>query len=659
MSTANVQDIALKQENATEQGSSASSPATSGKQRKWPRIRGLRFKLIFPYMVLTIFLAALGIFIITNLAVSSERSRFNNTMMDASRVANDEMINQEKNQLEKLRYVIFAEGMAQAMYDRNSDQIYNLMRPILANSNINLISAIDTQGHEIVTFGKDSNSSEYYRQENVDFSGVASVQKVLSGVTDSQGDKFAELLTSSQGSVLLTVAPVRDADNRLVGAMMVGTYIQDILYQLKQQSLADIILVDPKGKVIGTTLTGKEEGFQDLLDTAVNLKPDEKTISSEVLLDQRHSQVAYSPLMIRGVQVGWIGVIKSSEYIRNYAEQSRNFFLGLFTLSALIMLVIGYLQAQDILQPILKLRSMSQRVAAGDLNQKVDLKRKDEIGELGEAFDTMTAQLRERTEEAERLYAETLQRNRELAEINARLESTQLQLIQSEKLAGIGQLTAGIVHDVKNPFAVIMGMAEVIAEDNTVNETTRHGLKVIRESAVKGNAIVSDLLKFARQSKPEMRMMDLRETVQAAIRLTAYLTRRYNTDFVLPDTPLYAIYDAQLIEQVLVNMIQNAVQAMPDGGSLRIALQQVDETAHILLQDTGCGIAPEHLNRIFDPFFTTKPEGEGTGLGLSVSYGIVASHRGHIEVESEVGKGSTFTIVLPLTQPEVVREASL
>ena len=653
MNTANAQDVTIKQENA------APTSATSGKRWSWPRIRGLRFKLILPYMLLTLFLAALGIFIITNFVVSSERSRFYNTMMDASRVANDEMVNQEKNQLEKLRFVIFADGMAQAMYDQNGDQIYNLMRPILANSNINLITAIDTQGREIVTFGKDPNTNEYHRQENVDFSGVASVQKVLSGVTDSQGDKFAELLTSSQGSVLLTVAPVRDANNRLVGAMMVGTYLRDILYQLKQQSLADIILVDPKGKVIGATLTGKEEGFQALVDTAANLKPDEKTISSEVLLDQRHSQVAYSPLMIRGAQVGWIGVIKNSEYIRNYAEQSRNFFLGLFTLSALIMLVIGYLQAQDILQPILKLRNMSQRVAAGDLNQKVALKRKDEIGELGEAFDTMTDHLRERTEEAERLYAETLQRNKELAEINARLESTQLQLIQSEKLAGIGQLTAGIVHDVKNPFAVIMGMAEVIAEDSSINDTTRHGLKVIRESAVKGNAIVSDLLKFARQSKPEMRMMDLRETVQAATRLTAYLTRRYNTEFTLPDAPLYATYDAQLIEQVLVNMIQNAVQAMPESGSLRIALQRVGETAHILLQDTGCGIAPEHINRIFDPFFTTKPEGEGTGLGLSVSYGIVASHRGRIEVESEVGKGSTFTIILPLGQPEANREAGL
>jgi signal transduction histidine kinase len=110
-------------------------------------------------------------------------------------------------------------------------------------------------------------------------------------------------------------------------------------------------------------------------------------------------------------------------------------------------------------------------------------------------------------------------------------------------------------------------------------------------------------------------------------------------------------YDAQQIEQVLINLIHNAVQAMPNNGSLRIGLNQVEETAHISIQDTGSGISPEHLKRIFDPFFTTKPEGQGTGLGLSVSYGIIANHHGKIDVESEIGKGTKFTIILPLAQP--------
>ncbi len=112
-------------------------------------------------------------------------------------------------------------------------------------------------------------------------------------------------------------------------------------------------------------------------------------------------------------------------------------------------------------------------------------------------------------------------------------------------------------------------------------------------------------------------------------------------------------YDAQQVEQVLINMIHNAIQAMPDGGNLQISLKQVDQTAQIGIQDTGSGISPEHLKRIFDPFFTTKKEGEGTGLGLSVSYGIIANHGGKIEVESELGKGTKFIIILPITQPSL------
>jgi two-component system NtrC family sensor kinase len=299
---------------------------------------------------------------------------------------------------------------------------------------------------------------------------------------------------------------------------------------------------------------------------------------------------------------------------------------------------------------------MSQAVAAGDLDQHINIRRADEIGELAVAFDQMTLNLRARTEEAARLYAETVQRNTELAEINARLQAAQLQLVQSEKLAAIGQLTAGIVHDVKNPVGAIKGLAELTQDEDDLSPETRQAIDMIYDSAVKAETIVSDLLKFARQSEMEMKRQDLRERVNVALRLTDYLIRKGNLKLVtdLPDEPVEVACDSQQIEQVLVNMIDNAVHAMPEGGTLRINLSQVSSAAAIAIQDSGKGIEPEHLRRIFDPFFTTKPEGEGTGLGLSVSYGIISSHNGRIDVESEVGEGTTFTILLPVDQLEIV-----
>lgn len=621
------------------------------------RIYGLQSKLIFPYVILALVLAAIGIFIITRLVVDSEVERFNNSLLDANGVASDGIIQHERLQLEKLRFLAFANGMAQAVYEKDATRVETLMLPIIANSSLDLMIALDTNGQEIMTLGRDPLTGVYQKQQGQDFSSLSVVQKALTGESDALGDKFVQIFSTKDGkAILFTSAPLRDANEQLVGVVMVGSYLDSLLKTLEEQALSRIILLDNQGNLVATTLTQNEEGFQTLIDLATAHGMANTTGLYDLQLNEREHRVAYGPFILREERVGQLGVVKDSQYLVSKAATSRNLFIGLFAAGTLAMIIIGYLLAQDIARPLLKLRDLAQLVALGNFEQQVGLTRTDEIGELGSAFDAMTQQLQERTETANRLLAETVQRNIELKEINARLEAMQLQLIQSEKLASIGQLTAGIVHDVKNPFAVIMGMAEVLAEDGNLDEDTRNGLKVMRESAVKGNTIVSDLLKFARQSKPEMRTLDLRETVETALRLTAYLTRKYNLSTELPEHPLIATYDAQQVEQVLINMIHNAVQAMPDKGTLKIALNQIEGTAHLSIQDSGCGISPDHMKRIFDPFFTTKPEGQGTGLGLSVSYGIIANHNGQIDAESEVGKGTTFTIVLPISQPSLTNE---
>jgi two-component system NtrC family sensor kinase len=296
---------------------------------------------------------------------------------------------------------------------------------------------------------------------------------------------------------------------------------------------------------------------------------------------------------------------------------------------------------------------MAQAVAAGDLDQKSGLNRTDEIGDLAQAFDVMTARLQARTNEANRLYEETVERNRQLAEMYERLQAAQQQLIQSEKLAAVGQLAAGIVHDVKNPLGVIKGMAEELMEDAADDPDFRQGLTVIRDNANRANLIVTDLLKFARQSTPTMQKRDLRETLEGCLRLTDYLIRkgRVKVKTDLPSDPVWATYDPQQIEQVVINLIQNAVQAMPEGGQLETRMVDQGEQVLLEISDTGKGIQPENLSRIFEPFFTTKPEGQGTGMGLAVTYGIVSRHGGQIDVQSQIDEGTTFSIILP-KEPE-------
>lgn len=612
-------------------------------------VSGLRAKLIVPYVLLTLMIAMVGVFIVTRLVTSSIRERFVNQLFEASRVAGDGIVRRERVHLENLRLMAFTEGVPAQIAERESEGLRDVLWPLALNNNIEAVTVVDLEGKEILTLAEDVSTGQYIVSQGGDFSELPIVTRILDGRVDEFGDKYADVLRTTYGPYLFTSAPVRTASGELVGLLMVGTRLETLLDDLKAQALADIVLMDANGKLVSTTLVIPDEGPEGLeIDTEEEGSAGLST-PTEIELYGREYQEVVTPLVIRQREVGWMSVILPSNYIVSTMATSRNVFSLVFSLGTVATIVLGYLLAQSIARPILQLRAISQEVAAGDLEQHVQIKRADEIGELANAFDTMTHRLKERTDEAARLYAETVQRNTELAVINERLQSTQAQLVQSEKLASVGQLTAGIVHDVKNPLAVIKGVAEELHEEIGLDPSTRDKLRSIRDSATKASTIVTDLLKFARQSTPELHRRDMRETVRSALRLTEYLTRKgaveVSTD--LPDLPVRVTYDAQQIEQVLINLITNAVQAMPTGGKLHLALAEIEGGIRIDVVDTGHGIHKENLSRIFDPFFTTKPEGEGTGLGLSISFGIVSRHGGRIDVRSEVGVGTTFSVFLP------------
>ncbi len=621
--------------------------------RPLSRLANLRTELIVPYIILTLLVAMGGTFVVTRLVTSSIRERFVNQLVEASRVAADGVVRQEQRNLAALRLLVFTEGVAPALAQRNADELQNLLLPLALNNRSEVITAVDTDGREVLTLSYNPETKQYQSASGADFSKVGLVLNVLQGKVDASGDKFAGLLNTPQGPFLFTSAPVRDARNQLVGAMLIGTRLSTLLSDLKAQTFADVVVLDRQGHLLDTTLAKSEDGFAELERAAAAVGLSGTAATYDLQLYGRDYQITFTPLLIRQEKVGSAGVVLPSNYLVDTEATSRNTFSVIFAFITVGVIVLGYLLSANIAHPILRLRALSQAVAAGDLNQQTQLDRPDEIGELAEAFDTMTQHLRERTDEAARLYAETARRNTELAEANARLQSTQQQLVQSEKLAAVGQLTAGIVHDVKNPLTVIKGLTESLQEEPALEPYAGKELALIRDSATKANQIVSDLLTFSRQSTPEMQLQDLKATVEAALRITTYLIRQARVKLAtsLPDQAVYVTYDAQQIEQVLINLIQNAIQAMPQAGALRISLSQTDEAVALAVQDTGVGIPPENLRRIFDPFFTTKPAGEGTGLGLSVSYGIITRHHGRIDVGSIVGQGTTCTILLPKRQP--------
>jgi two-component system sensor histidine kinase HydH len=232
----------------------------------------------------------------------------------------------------------------------------------------------------------------------------------------------------------------------------------------------------------------------------------------------------------------------------------------------------------------------------------------------------------------------------------AELKQTQAQLVQSTKLAAIGELAANIAHEINNPLTTVLGFASFIAERLKADDPMREELTLIQEEASRARDIVRDLLQFSRQRDfmPETANLNgvLEQVLSMLRRQGAFGAVTVNEEYAA-DLPGVEV-DVSRIKQVFLNIINNAVYVMPDGGSLTVRTTASARGVRVDFVDSGPGIAPEHRDRIFDPFFTTKPEVSGTGLGLSVSLGIVQSHGGTIEVQSALGEGTTFTVALPL-----------
>jgi signal transduction histidine kinase len=235
---------------------------------------------------------------------------------------------------------------------------------------------------------------------------------------------------------------------------------------------------------------------------------------------------------------------------------------------------------------------------------------------------------------------------------NDRLASVQEALVQAEKIASMGQLAAGIAHEINNPLGVVLMYAHILLDE--IGHGGRPGpddLAMIVEQADRCKKIVAGLLDFARQNRVVLKPTDLSELIGRTVE-TLSIPDSISVELRFDGCDPVAEVDRDQIVQVLTNLLQNAVGAMPDGGEIGIELDGDDTVVHVALHDTGCGIPQANIDKVFEPFFTTKQVGKGTGLGLAVTYGIVKMHRGDIAVASNADSaagptGTTFTVTLP------------
>jgi two-component system, NtrC family, sensor kinase len=376
----------------------------------------------------------------------------------------------------------------------------------------------------------------------------------------------------------------------------------------------------------------------------------EETVTLMAASEEGHDfLLTYLPVLIPGGRMGAIELTESMEEMHDYIQESLRrsaiVVAALVGSGLLLMTVLGSIWVG---RPMRKLRAQAERIGTGDFSTSVNLSGSDELAELSNTIERMRGQLAQA-------------RDAEQAANAARIEALE-KLRHTERLATLGQLSAGMAHELGTPLNVIAGRAKLITREGMPAEDITRSATIIHEQAQRMTGIMRQLLSFARRGDARKQRIDLNLVMRAVLPLLEPTLNKQQVELCVEEAPseLLVCADSAQLQQVLLNLILNGIHAMPDGG--RITLLSFSATAvsvpdgienpdqpWVCLQvsDQGSGIEPEVQKLMFDPFFTTKDVGEGTGLGLSIAYGIVQEHGGWITVDSVPGQGSCFRVYLP------------
>lgn len=467
------------------------------------------------------------------------------------------------------------------------------------------------------------------------------------------------------GMMLKAAVPVLDGMGRLLGVLYGGMLlnrnyeivdkVRGLLYgegryDGKEMGTATIFL---GGLRISTNV--RNEHGDRAIGTRVSDEVYEAVIRKGQLWEDRAFVVnewyitAYEPLRdISGKIVGilYVGMLEAPYIdLRNKVVYS---FFGIGILGVFLVLLLSFFITTGIIRPLREMVWATRKIAEGDLSLELSISSKDEIGQLAESFNHMLIRLKQARRELED-YGRTLEEKVE--QRSQQLRKIQAQFMQSEKLASLGRLASGVAHEINSPLTGILTFSHLLMRKLKDNPELQRELELIVRETTRVSTIVRGLLDFARESKPQKRPCNINELIVHTLSLVEHQSVFHDIRIVKNLDPQVAmvLLDANQIQQVFMNILLNAADAMPAGGTLTITSTMAPEDSFVQVRfaDTGSGIPEKNLHRIFDPFFTTKADKKGTGLGLAVSYGIIERHRGHIEVQSEEGKGTTFTIKLP------------
>ena len=470
----------------------------------------------------------------------------------------------------------------------------------------------------------------------------------------------------TNGMMLKAAASVKDEEGKLL-AILYGGILLNRNYEIVDR-VKEIVY---KGEIYKGREKGTATIFQQDLRVSTNVKNEkgERAIGTRVSKEVNNAVLvegkpwidrafvvndwyitAYEP--IKNIDDKIIGILYVGMLEKPYIDTTNRVmstFIIIAFLCVVFLLVILYFSTTRITNPLQKMVVATQIISKGDLAHRVKVNSRDEIGYLAESFNLMTSNLETANEKLIE-WGKTLEKKVE--ERTKELREMQSHLIQSEKLASLGKLAAGIAHEINNPLGGILIYSNLLLEDTDKDSPHYENLKKIVKETSRCKDIVKGLLEFARPKEPEVALININEILESSLAImekqalfqNITIKKTYESD--MPKI----IADSAQLQQVFMNIILNAAEAMVGNGTLTLGTSFNPDGRYIEVKfsDTGHGIKEEDKKRLFEPFYSTKEVGKGTGLGLAISYSIIQQHNGTIEVKSQVGKGSTFTVKLPV-----------
>jgi signal transduction histidine kinase len=621
----------------------------------------IRIKVILPYLLLTLIVSLIGVYVVTRLVTGTLRERLTNQLLEAGRVVSDNFVRLEVQHVLDARRIIYTEGLEEALQKEDRKLALSLVEPYFGASERGALVLVSWGNREFLHLTKDAQGNVEVVQQETGATGSPIVTPFLYNRNVEEPPRRALGGNMVNNEVYYyTALPISSSDGEFLGVVVVGTPIKSLMPFLKNVALADVVMYDGNGQAIATTLgLGNVETLAALSipfdEYDGILRSSEKIVTgNNFTLDNRDYTIGRAPLQVGSDRIGVFGVILPLDFVVESGENSRNTYVVLFSVLMILVIVIGvYVVSRSIINPLFALVRTSQAIAGGDLTRRTGLKKNDEIGDLAGNFDEMTARLQERTEELERMN-----------EMLRQMDRTKTNFIQIS------------AHELRTPLTLIMGYSQMLEQDTHNDPEMLKLTQGILEGSERMKDVVDSMLDVSRIDSDALTLRKVNLSLDMIISkvhksFEGALKERsisIKTDGLktLPAVPA----DPELIQKTFYHLIMNAIKYTPDGGSITITGTHVNGAhppqAQVAIHDTGIGIDPSMHEAIFRKFHQagevlmhssgkTKFKGGGPGLGLAIARGIVNAHGGDIRVESpghseETFPGSTFIVTLPLEE---------